>query len=164
MQSKNLGVTLIELLIAISISFFVVITIIVLYIGSMKIFGTELNISNLQIESKRAMNLMSNEIKDCLEVESASPASFSFWWKDLNSNSSKEASEIVSYSWDGLTQGNLTRTISGSSEIISKYVDNFNLIYNSQVIALIRTVKITLTNSINNKISTLESTAKIRNL
>lgn len=161
---RNLGITLIELLIAISISFFVVITIIVLYIGSIKIFGTELNISNLQIESKRAINLMNNEIKDCREIESASAIGLSFWWKDLNSNSSKEASEIVSYSWDGLAQGNLTRTISGSSEIISKYVDNLNLTYNSQVIALIRTVKITLTNSLNNEISTLESTVKIRNL
>lgn len=164
MKSKNTGVTLIELLIAISISFFVIITIIVLYIGGIKIFGTELNISNIHIESKRAMNLMGNEIKDCLEIETALPTSFSFWWKDLNSNSSKEANEIVSYSWDGVDGGNLTRTISANSEIISKYVDNFNLTYNNQTISLIRTVNIKLTNLLNDEISTLESTVKIRNL
>lgn len=152
------------MLIAISISALVVGTLVAAYLAGAGLFRSEVNISSIQLEAGRAVNTMSKEIANCLEVESASQTSLSVWLKDLNSNGTKEASETVTYFWDGTSGGNLMRTLSSNSQILSKYVKNFMLTYDNPSISQIKMVTISLTNSQGGEISTLESSIRIRNL
>jgi len=156
------GFTLLEALIAISVITFVIVIITISFLLSMRIFSEELSSSGIQYEAKKAMERMTQELRGALEIVSAESSSVTFWWKDLNGNTTREVEETVSFYWDGSPGSTLKRT-EGTDTINIIYNVN-NLLFTYQDSNNIKLITINLTAAKENTISTLESSIKLRNL
>ena len=160
---NNKGFSLIEMYMTIVILALVMGVLVYGYLAGQTVFNGEKNISDAFIESTRTVESMSNEIKGGLRALTAQTTLFSFWRGDLNGNGSSEADEITTYSWDGTSGGNLLRTVSGVSTIVSRNVANLNFSYDSGTVSDIKAVTIALTSSLGGRAVTIESSAGMRN-
>lgn len=155
---------MIELIIALSITAFVMIVLVYSYLAVVDVFGGEMNTSNIEIESSRAMEVMSRELRELNEIQAAASSSITFWGKDLNMNGTKEANEIITYSWNGASDGNLVRTVSGAQKPIAQHVNNFAVAYDNSTLTLIKKIDIKVVTGSGDRLSTKESTITPRNL
>lgn len=151
------GFTLLEMYMTMTILVLVVGVLVFTFLAGQTVFNNEKNISDASLETARAVNLMSNEIRSGKQVTTASTTSFIF------TRDTGGTSEVISYSWNGVAGGNLVKTTGGNSMIISKNVTNFNLTYNSATLSNIETVTIKLTNAFGNQMVTAESSVNMRN-
>ena len=158
------ALTLIELLMVMLMLFLVMGTLITAFLAGASVFNTELNMTDVMIEANRGMDLASRELRNSLEITSATSTSISFWGEDINSNGTKESAEVISYAWDGTANGELVRTAGGTPSAISRNVNGFELSYNSPSVSSIDEVTIKLTIARGAEYATLESTVKPRNL
>lgn len=133
------------------------------YLAAGKVFNTENNISGTTIEATRAMDTMEEEIRNSLGIQTANSRTLTYWMTDTNGDGTFESNEIVTYSWDGTAGDSLLRTSNGTVETLAKNVANFNLSYDSVVLANITMVTIDLTVSAGSSFTTLESTINLRN-
>ncbi|MFA5103774.1 MAG: type II secretion system protein [Candidatus Margulisiibacteriota bacterium] len=163
MKAKK-GITLIELIIAMAISVAILAVLVMAYVAGSKLFNSEMSRSAAFLEANKAVSTLRSDLRSCLELTSANATGISFWADDLNSNGTREANEIYSYSWNGTAGSPLTRTISGSSTMIAKDIKNFLLTYNSGTLASITQVDIKVTAGTAENAATFESSVKLRNL
>lgn len=158
------GVTLIELIIAMTISVAILGVLVTAYVAGNKLFNSEMNRSASFLEATKAVNTLRMDLRSCLEVTSATATGISFWADDLNSNGTREAGETYAYAWNGTPGSSLTRTVSGNSTMIAKNIRSFLLTYNSGTLASITQVTIKVTAGNGQDAATLESTVKLRNI
>lgn len=158
------GITLIELSISLVISVGILSVLVLVYVTGTRIFNSEMGRSSAYIEANKVMGSIRQDLRSCLALTSASSTTISFWAEDLNANSSMEAAEIYSYSWDGTSGSPLIRTISGSSTMMAKNIKDFALSYDSGSLASITEVSVKVVAGTAENIATVESSVKLRNI
>ncbi len=158
------GFTLIELIIAMGVLTFAMALIIYAFTQSMHIFTAELYEGDTAVEIQRSIDRMTSELRNSREIVSTSESSVTFWYVDLNGNSTRDANETVRYSWTGTTEGLLNRTVQTSTLEVASGVKYFHLIFDNPAPANINLIKIQITVLKGSNLSTLESSVKSRNL
>jgi prepilin-type N-terminal cleavage/methylation domain-containing protein len=153
------GFTLLESMIAMAVMTIALAVIFYAYTAMMNVFSSELSDSDLSFETQKAMDRVENDLRRNRQIVSSGSSSISFWFDDLNGNSTRDAAETVTYTWTGGTIETLTRTMGVTSEIIAKYISRFNLTYNTS-----EEITISITARKNGTYSTLESSVNCRNL
>ena len=156
------GHTVLELIIASALIAIVVAVIYLTYNVGIKIFSSEVLRSDILGEGTRALERMGNELRGALKINSAGSQNLTFWYKDLNSNGSQEASETITYSWSGTPQDSLLRTVVSQSETLSNNIQSFSFTYDNP--SDINLVTITLTVKKGEEEKMLKSSIKLRNL
>ena len=164
MPTKRKAFTLFELLMVMMILVIVMGAAVAAFIAGAQVMNTEMNTTDNLIEANRGMDNMSGDMRNALDISAATATSITFWGYDNNGNGSKEASENITYSWDGTANGNLIKTTAGTSFKVCRNVKNFTLTYDNGTISLIKQINIKLSVSQGPDISTLETTVKPRNL
>lgn len=162
-KKKNVrAFTLLESIMTIALISGIIAVAVMAFTVSAGIFSSELASSALKHKTKNSMERMTRELRGALQIISAEPSGVTFWWRDTNFNSTAEADEIVSFSWNGSPGGDLIRTSAGMPFIMMRDVAGLNFSYDSP--GNIEVITITLTGAKNNIISTIESSVKLRNL
>lgn len=158
------GFTLVEIMLSLVVIGFLLIVIFqTFFVGFNIFFGETARTDNLA-EANRAMERMAQELRAAREIQIADPANITFWWRDEIENGTSEASELISYSWAGVTGGDLLRTKSPDTSILAKNVNNFALTYDSTTKASIRLITITLQIKSGDETTNSCSTIRPRNL
>jgi len=158
MSRISSGVTILELVLATMISTFLIGAVISAYIVSMRLFSQQTGETDIFWNGQRSADVMVGEIRESLSVVTPNPNSLSFWWKDLNGNSSREANETVTYSLSG---HDLMRSLGASVHTLASNVDSINFSYDATPNP--RLVTITLVLSSAGETASVESKVKIRN-
>lgn len=161
---RKSGLTVIELLIALGITVFVMGVLIVAYVASTRIFNEEISKSSALLEANKAVNNLRKDLRSCLQIISASSTSISFWAEDLNSNGTREAGEIYSYSWSGTVGDPLIKTSLGYSYAIARSIRLFSLTYNTTETSAITKVDIKVIAGSTTNLATVETAVKLRNI
>lgn len=130
------------------------------FLAVMQIFTSEMSDTDVSMSSHKPIEMMAGELRGALEIISTSTESVSFWYKDLNSDSTREASETVTYTWLP-TREAIFRSVSTSTVRIASNITNMNLTYSGTPVTQI-TIKVTA--RLGTSINTLESSVKCRNL
>lgn len=158
MYRTSKAVTLIELAISLTVMLMLISLVISVFISSTRVYNLQLGGADVTWEGQNAIETMVKEIRECYEVTSAETNAITFWWKDLNDNSTREANETVSFSQAG---SSLIRTIGSSSGNLSTNVASLNFAYDTSVDP--KFVTITLTLASKGESATFESSARLRN-
>ena len=158
------GFTLLELMIAMGVLTFAMALIIYAFTQSMRIFTAELYEGDSAVEIQRSIDRMTTELRNALQIVSTSESSVTFWYQDLNGNSTRDANETVRYSWTGTTEGLLNRTVQTSTLEVASGVKSFSLTFDNPNPANINLINIRITVQKGSNLSTLESSVKSRNL
>lgn len=164
LNMKRKGITIFELSLAMLVTSMVVIVLVAAYIAGSSVFNSEMNTSDSLLEANKGLGMMTRDLRNCYEIMSAGPAQITFWFDDLNQNESREAEEIVTYSWNGTVDGNITRSVTPDTYSITKHVRELVLTYDSATLADIRQVNIKLTVGVGDSTTTLESSVRPRNI
>ncbi|MBU0672466.1 MAG: hypothetical protein KJ732_05515 [Candidatus Margulisbacteria bacterium] len=152
------GFTILEFVLATSLSLMVIGVVVSAYIVSMRVFNQQISQSDIFWDGHRAVETMTKEIRECLEVTSAEASTITFWWKDLDGSTTRDANETVSYA---LANQNLRRTIGSTSRGIANNVTSLSFAYNTNPNPSLVTVTVTLSRQ--GETTTVESKARIRN-
>lgn len=161
---KQKGTTMIELIIALSITVFVMVVLVYSYLAVVDVFRGEMDTTDIEIESSRAMEVMSREMRELNQIQAAASSSITFWGKDLNMNGTQETNEIITYSWDGIAGGDLVRTTNGVQKPIARHVNSFVISYDNPTVALIKKIDLKIVTGSGDRLSTKESSITPRNL
>lgn len=156
------GVTLLELVIAMSVLSIAMVVLFYAFTVSMNIFSSELSEADSSMSINTSLERMTKELRGALEIVSPGSTSISFWYKDLNGNGTREANETLVYSWTAGTQETLYRTTSAGSYILAYNVKSLQFTYDNPSAPKVVNIRITVKKGGN--ISTLESSVKSRNL
>ncbi|MFH1347990.1 MAG: prepilin-type N-terminal cleavage/methylation domain-containing protein [Candidatus Margulisiibacteriota bacterium] len=158
MPGARQGVTLIELVLAMAISLVALLIVVLGYNIGTKTFTQETSRSDFFWEGSRGVQTVTEELRGCLELTSADSDSISFWWEDLNDNSTMEANEVVDYS---VSNQILVRTQGTETKPLVHNVISFDLTYDD--LADPELITVTLTMLKEGNMVTLESKANLRN-
>ncbi|MFH0887521.1 MAG: prepilin-type N-terminal cleavage/methylation domain-containing protein [bacterium] len=163
-RNRPKGLTLVELLISMAVMSLLFLVIFETFSTAFKIYSGETSRTDNLAEANRAMDTMQKELRFAREMRSAAATNVSFWYFDENSNSTSEASEIITYSWNGTAGGDIIRAKGTSSNILAKKVQSFGITYNSGTLANIRTITLSLQIKEGDESIYLHSTVRPRNL
>jgi len=152
------AVTLAEMIIAMAISVSLLAVVVLTYTTVTRVFQQELARTEIWFEGNKSLMQMTKEIRGSRKVVSAEAQRLTIWPQDLNLNYSIEASELISYS---VTGGNLTRTSSTDSMILTSQVININYNYDKPSDPSLVIIKLTLGSGAS--LSTFESKVRLRN-
>jgi Tfp pilus assembly protein PilW len=152
------GLTLIELVLAITISLVALMLVALSYSVGVRSFTSEMSRSDIFQDGQRALDNITEELRESLGVTAAEPDNITFWLKDFNENTTMEADEVASYTLSGQT---LIRTLGSTPEPVAKGVANFSLDYDVPADPTLVTVVLTMQN--NESMITLEGKAGLRN-
>jgi hypothetical protein len=97
-------------------------------------------------------------LRESLGVTVADSDNITFWWQDLDNDTTMEAEEVISYALSGQT---LIRTLGGTPEPAARSVAAFNLTYDVPADPNLVTVILTMQNA--QGMITLEAKAGLRN-
>jgi len=158
MSQTSKGVTILELVLATMISTLLIGAVISAYLVSMRIFSQQTGETDIFWNGQRAADIMVGEIRESLSVVTPNSNSLSFWWKDLNGNSSREANETVTYS---LSSHDLMRSLGASVHALASNVDAISFGYDTTPNP--RLITITLVLSSAGETASVESKVKLRN-
>ncbi len=134
------------------------------FTASMRIFTSEMSEADTSLETHRAMERMTKELRGALQIVSAEASSITFWYNDLNGDGTMEANETVTYSWTGASPGYINRTVQTSTQEVSSGIMNFSLTYNDPDPSNINFITIFMAAQNGSTMSTLESSVDCRNL
>jgi prepilin-type N-terminal cleavage/methylation domain-containing protein len=160
-RSGNKGFTLIELLIVMFILAMVMGVILYIYTTITSFYSEQISTSEGLHSASNAIQRIENEIINSRQVLIAGSNQVKIWNEDTNNNGTFESGETTSYSWNGVTGGDIIRATT-TNYILCKGVKNFSLIYNSGILANITLVQIKITVG-DTILSTVESYARLRN-
>ncbi|MFC1568258.1 PilW family protein [Candidatus Margulisiibacteriota bacterium] len=152
------GLTLIELVLAITLSLVALMVVAVSYSVSVRSFTSEMSRSDIFQDGQRALETITEELRESLGVTAAGSDNIRFWWKDLNENTTLEADEVVEYSLSGQT---LIRTLGSTPEPVARNVSAFSLDYDVPADPTLVTVILTMQDS--ETTVSLEGKAGLRN-
>jgi len=158
MSRTSKGVTILELVLATMISTFLIGAVITAYIVSMRLFSQQMGETDIFWNGQRAADIMVGEIREALSVVSPNTNNITFWWKDLNGNSSREANETITYS---LSSHDLLRSIGASVHTLASNVDSINFSYDTTPNPRLVTISLVLSSA--GQTASVESKVKIRN-
>ncbi|MCK4994889.1 MAG: prepilin-type N-terminal cleavage/methylation domain-containing protein [Candidatus Omnitrophica bacterium] len=127
----NKGFSLIELLIVLSILGIVLFPIYEFLRQGALSWQLGENKTEVVQNARIGLDKMCDEIKHAREIYSSSPSLIHFWWKDLNEDDVADGNEILTYSWSGISNDDLTRKFDSEAQStpIANYVDDFQLEY-----------------------------------
>ncbi|MCG2712904.1 MAG: prepilin-type N-terminal cleavage/methylation domain-containing protein [Candidatus Omnitrophica bacterium] len=130
-RSSLTGFTLIELLVVLAILAIVMFPIYEFLRQGALSWQLGENKTEVVQNARIGLDKMCGEIKHAIEIYSITPLQIRFWWKDINADDIADADEILTFSWSGTGNDDLTRKL--DSEIqptpIANYVDDFELRY-----------------------------------
>lgn len=128
---KEKGFSLIELLIVISILAIVLFPIYEFLRQGALSWELGENKTEVVQNARIGLDKMCDEIKHAREIYSSAPISVRFWWRDLNDDDIADVDEIITYSWSGTSNDDLTRKLDLEAQPtpMANYVDNFRLKY-----------------------------------
>ncbi|MFC1540528.1 PilW family protein [Candidatus Margulisiibacteriota bacterium] len=152
------GLTLIELVLAITLSLVALMVVAVSYSVGVRSFTSEMSRSDIFHDGQRALDNITEELRESLGVTVAGSDNIRFWWKDLNENTTLEADEVVEYSLSGQT---LIRTLGSTPEPVARNVAAFSLDYDVPAAPTLVTVVLTMQDS--ETTVSLEGKAGLRN-
>lgn len=152
------GVTLIELILAMTITMVAFLVVVLGYNVGVKTFSQETSRSDLFWEGSQGIETVTSELRDSVELISAGTDSISFWWKDLNDNQTREADEVVTYA---VSNQILVRTQGTVTKPMAHNVVGFDLSYDNPADPELITVALTMRKADN--VVTMESKAALRN-
>jgi hypothetical protein len=135
----------------------IIAVIVMAYTTSIRFFTEEVTRSEILSEGGKGIDRMVKEIREAHKVLNAQPQSISFWY-DVNTDSSLEASEIISYSKQGSI---LLRTTEADSTNIAQAVTALSFSYDSPTNA--KLVTIILTVGSGPSLGSFESKVRLRN-
>ncbi len=96
-------------------------------------FAWELGENRTEVVQNARIGLdkMCDEIKHARQIYSIAPSQIRFWWKDLNGDDVADSNEIITFSWSGTSNDDLTRKLDSETQPtpIANYVDDFQLKY-----------------------------------
>lgn len=161
-MKKSKGFTLLELMISMVALSFAIYVIFYAYVEITKIFTAEMTDSDISFETSKAMDRMGRELQQAREITSKSSTGITFWYRDTNNNSTREADETVSYSWTGGSTEAIFRTVVSTTERIANNINNLTLTYDDATTP--KRVTISITGRKNSTLGTIESSVKFRNL
>jgi prepilin-type N-terminal cleavage/methylation domain-containing protein len=161
--SKGLskGFTLIELAIALAAMSIAIVLVFYGFSSSMRIFNDEMYDAAVSIETQRAMENITADLRGTQGVDSglSNAASITFWSQDLNGGG--VTSDAITYNWTGASDRMIYKTVnSAPSQEISTNIGAFYLTYGGDPV---NSVYIRITGQKGTSISTLESSVKLRN-
>ncbi len=156
---RECGFTLIEAMIAMAMIGVVIVVIFISYIVSSRIFSEEMEAGGTLLEATKSLDTITSELRQSREILSAQEQNITFWWKDINSNSSREANETITYSWSGREGDPTLRIIGSDVRALANDVKNFSLTYDNPANPKTITIKIEIGN-----LYTLEGSVSPRNL
>jgi len=162
MLKKQKGFTLIEAIISMAMIAIVLIIIFIAFTIGLRTFVIEQSQSDVTFEINQGISFLKRDLRGALEIVSAEPASITFWYKDLNGNSIREANETLNYSWSGTPGDSLIRSIGSDGRPVANYVYNFELSYDTPGDIKIVNVKLVIQKE--SIINTAESSVSLRNL
>jgi|GEM_PF-1980025 len=155
------GFTLLETLISMAVILIAIGVVFYAFSMSLRLFVDESKRTDVYIEADRGMNIMTKELRGAKEIISAASNEVTFWLFDRNGNGTKEADEVVTFTWSGVPNTSINRIASNETIHIAYKVKNLLFIYDDP--ANVKLINIVLT--VGNEITaTLESSIKPRNL
>ena len=160
-ESKK-GFTLLEAMISMAMLLIIFAVIFLAYIIGIKIFEGEKSQSDVTLEINQGIASLEKDLMGALEIVSAESHSVTFWYKDLNGNSTIEAAETMTYSWSGTPEAPLIRALGGDSKPVANYVSDFELTYSIPENIKFITIKLVIQKD--DIISTAESSVSLRNI
>lgn len=162
MLKKQKGFTLIEAMIAMAMLTIVLIIIFIAFTIGLRTFVSEKSQSDVTFEINRGISSLKRDLRGILEIVSAESTSITFWYKDLNGNSTREANETMIYFWSGTPGDSLIRALGSDSRPVANYVHSFELSYD--IPGDIKVVNVKLVIRKESIINTAESSVSLRNL
>ncbi|MCX5725690.1 MAG: prepilin-type N-terminal cleavage/methylation domain-containing protein [Candidatus Saganbacteria bacterium] len=162
MIKNRKGFTLLEAMISMAMLLIIFAVIFLAYIVGIKIFEGEKGQSDVNLELDRGISSLEKDLMGALEIVSAESHSVTFWYKDLNGDSTIEAAETMTYSWSGTPEAPLIRALGGDSKPAANYVGDFELTYSIPENIKLITVKLVIQKG--DIISTAESSVNLRNI
>ena len=146
------GLTLLELVLALATSTVILGLLMVAYFAGIRAFTQEIDQFDMFWEGEQAVDRLVSEVRESLDITSLENTVISFWWRDINGNTSMEADEIVTYSRSG---DYLVRSNGGSSQPLARNVALFNLDFDDPIDPSLIRIKLVLAK--NGSITTIES-------
>ncbi len=130
-SSGENGFTLIELLIVLAILALVLFPIYEFLRQGALSWELAENKTEVVQNARIGLDKMCDEIKHARQIYSMAPSEIRFWWKDLNDDDVADSNEIITFSWSGTSNDDLTRKLDSEpqSTPIANYVDDFQLKY-----------------------------------
>jgi hypothetical protein len=125
------------------------------------IFSSEMNESDSSFEAHKAIERIVADLRNSPEIITHTTTEVTFWYQDANNNSTREASEVVSYTWLPTTEA-VYRGQNSASVIIANRIIGMSLTYDNPSDIGMITIKITSYQG--DTVTTLESSANLRNL
>lgn len=152
------GLTLLELLLASALLMIVLAIIFSAYFVSVRVFSEQTGQTDLFWNGQTAVATMTKELRESRQIVSAEANSITFWWKDLNGDTTRGADETVTFSLAGQS---LIRSVSGTTRGLANNATALSFSYNDTDAPSLITVNLYLTND--EQTATIESTVMLRN-
>jgi len=146
------------MLIVTAVSGILVALVVFAYLTAALIFDQELRRSDVFWAGQQAAKTMTEELKKCLAVTDPQANRITFWWRDVDGDSSLEASELITYA---VSSESLLEISSSGSRGLANHVRALNFTYDDTTGP--KFVAVTLTLSNESGPLTIESSAWIRN-
>jgi type II secretory pathway pseudopilin PulG len=157
------GITIIELLIAMSLLALLLGMVVGVYLIGANVFSSESSRSDVRQDAFSAMHTVVEKLREAKSITSASNTSVTFW-VDGDWDGIIDGGETYVISWSGSIGAPLVMTAGGVAHNILEGVQHFNLSYDSAVVASIRHITITIETLQNEESIMLRSSVKPRNI
>lgn len=163
------GMTLIELLIAVSLVGVILGALWVTYSVGLKVFSGELSRSGVSDEVSRAFQMMASELRQSTAVTAANSTEMTF----TSGVNTSGATSTIQYTWRGDSDAPLNRIVSGVARILitsvtavafSYYDANNNLLSTPITLSQVREVEVNVTATRSGASFTLNMKTDLRNL
>jgi len=154
--------TLLEIIISMGIILIAMGALFMAFSVALRMFVDESNRTDVFIEADRGISGMTKELISAREIISSGSREITFWAEDYNDDGTREASEVVAFTWSGSSESALYRQAGGVSVPIAYGVRNMAFTYDDPSSPTF--VKIYLLVTKLGIFSTIESSVKLRNI
>ena len=162
MRTKR-GITLIELMISMAVLSVIMGVIFSIYMVSIKIYTAEGGAAALRQDAEGAMYSMVEDFRLTKEITAASDLDITVW-VDSDLDEVQDADELITYSHSGVSGDPLVRTQNAETTNKLYGVTDFELTYDSVVVANIRLITIDVSAELGDETINLTSKVKPRNI
>ena len=152
------GYTLIEMVMALAVMSIAIVLVFYGFASSLRLFNNEMYDTTVSIETQRAMEQITADLRGSQSIEAAGAEDVTFLSQNTYPSGTSDA---ISYNWTGQSDRMIYRTVNSSpSKEVSTDIADFYLTYSGNPINF---VYIRITGQKGTSISTLESSVKLRN-
>lgn len=162
-MKNNQALTMVELLISMAVLVVMLAVIYSIYLVAVTVFTSEGGAAALRQDAESAMYSMVSDFRLTKEITAASDLDITVW-VDANEDDNQDATELISYSHTGVSGDPLIRTVNAEEKNMLYGVTDFELTYDSGVVANIRLITIDVSARLGDETITLTSKVKPRNI